>query len=40
VNVVEQISQGRHVSLTTFRPDGRSAATALWFVVDGGSCLS
>jgi uncharacterized protein len=36
MTVVEQISQGRHVSLSTFRRDGRTVATALWFVVDGG----
>jgi PPOX class probable F420-dependent enzyme len=33
---IEQIGQGRNVSLTTFRRDGRSVATALWFVVDRG----
>jgi PPOX class probable F420-dependent enzyme len=36
MTVIEQIGQGRNVSLTTFRRDGRRVATALWFVVDGG----
>jgi PPOX class probable F420-dependent enzyme len=36
MTVIEQIGQGRNVSLTTFRRDGRRVATALWFVVDDG----
>ncbi|MEU9888469.1 PPOX class F420-dependent oxidoreductase [Sphaerisporangium sp. NPDC051011] len=39
MTVIEQIGQGRNVSLTTFRRDGRSVATPVWFVVDGGELL-
>jgi PPOX class probable F420-dependent enzyme len=36
MTVLEEIGEGRNVSLTTFRRDGRRVATALWFVVDDG----
>jgi hypothetical protein len=39
MTVIEQIDQDRNVSLTTFRRDGRSVATTLWFVVDRGELL-
>jgi hypothetical protein len=34
-DTLEQIRQGQHVSLTTYRKDGRTVATPLWFVRDG-----
>jgi uncharacterized protein len=39
MTVIDQISKGRNVSLTTFRRDGRSVATALWFAVEDGTLL-
>jgi uncharacterized protein len=34
-DTLEQITQGQHVSLTTYRKDGRTVATPLWFIRDG-----
>ena len=34
-DTLEQITQGQHVSLTTYRKDGQTVATPLWFVTDG-----
>jgi PPOX class probable F420-dependent enzyme len=38
-DTVERIGQGRHVSLTTFRKDGREVATPLWFVRNGDGLI-
>jgi PPOX class probable F420-dependent enzyme len=40
VSVLEQIGQGRTVSLTTFRRDGRGVATPVWFAIDGGELFT
>lgn len=34
-DTLERIAHGRHVSLSTYRKDGRAIATPLWFVRDG-----
>ncbi|MFC8827376.1 PPOX class F420-dependent oxidoreductase [Streptomyces sp. NPDC057137] len=38
-STLELIAQGQHVSLTTFRKDGRAVATPLWFVREGGQLI-
>ncbi|MEV6772051.1 PPOX class F420-dependent oxidoreductase [Nocardia sp. NPDC051030] len=39
IDVIEQIDLHRHITLITFRRDGRTVPTPLWFAVDDGELL-